>query len=137
MPTAGYSGTPLAKKLGIKPDFKIKIFEAPKHYFDLFADWPEGVEQVAHPDPESLDFIHVFTLNSEALEKYVPMAKPFLKKNGSLWVSWPKGSSGMQTNINRESIRDFVLKIGLVDVKVAAVDENWSGLKVMYRTKDR
>ncbi|MEQ8472956.1 MAG: DUF3052 domain-containing protein [Marinoscillum sp.] len=137
MPTTGYSGTPLAKKLGIKTGYKIKTYGAPDHYFDLFQDWPDNVEMVKKPDLESLDFIHVFTIDSHALETLVPQAKPALKKNGSFWVSWPKGSSGFQTDINRESIRDFVLKIGLVDVKVAAVDENWSGLKFMYRTVDR
>ena len=137
MPTAGYSGTPLAKKLGIKPGFKIKTYAEPSHYYQLFPDWPEDVEKVGSPKNESLDFIHVFTVNSQALEELVPKAKPFLKKNGSFWVSWPKGSSGIPTDINRESIRDFVLKIGLVDVKVAAVDDQWSGLKFMYRKEDR
>ena len=137
MPTTGYSGTLLTKKLGIKPELKINVFAAPDHYFDLFPDWPEDVEIVTNPSAESLDFIHVFTINSQALETLVPKAKPYLKKNGSFWVSWPKGSSDIPTDINRESIRDFVLKIGLVDVKVAAVDEQWSGLKFMYRTEDR
>lgn len=138
MPTpAGYSGTPLTKKLGIKAGFKIKTFAQPDHYFDLFPDWPEGIIKVKNADPESLDFIHVFAINSEALETYVPEAKTALKKNGILWVSWPKGSSGMQTDINRESVRDYLLKIGLVDIKVAAVDDQWSGLKFMYRKEDR
>lgn len=137
MPTTGYSGTPLTKKLGIKPGFMIKVFAVPDHYFDLFPDWPEDVEIITNPKAESLDFIHVFTINSQALERLVRKAKPYLKKNGSFWVSWPKGSSGIPTDINRESIRDFVLKIGLVDVKVAAVDEQWSGLKFMYRKEDR
>ncbi|HCX23753.1 MAG: DUF3052 domain-containing protein [Flammeovirgaceae bacterium] len=137
MSTAGYSGTPLARKLGIKSGFKIKVFAPPVPYDALFNDWPENVEKVGFPTKESLDFIHVFALNSESLEELVPMAKPFLKKNGSFWVSWPKGTSGIPTDINRDIIRDYVLKIGLVDVKVAAIDDQWSGLKFMYRVEDR
>ena len=64
-------------------------------------------------------------------------AMPLLKKNGSMWVSWPKGTSGIKTDINRESVRDYLLKTGLVDIKVAAVDDQWSALKFMYRTMDR
>lgn len=137
MPTAGYSGTPLAKKLGLKSGFKIKTYSAPDHYQELFPDWPSAVETISDPGPESLDFIHVFAVDSSSLEECVPQAKLLMKKNGILWISWPKGSSGIPTDINRDSIREYVLKIGLVDIKVAAVDEKWSGLKFMYRKEDR
>lgn len=137
MPTTGYSGTPLAKKLGIKSGFDIKIFAAPSYYLNLFDDWPEGVNQISNPETESLDFIHLFVKDSTALETLVTEAKPLLKKNGSMWVSWPKGSSGIKTDINRESVRDYLIKTGLVDIKVAAVDDQWSALKFMYRTADR
>ena len=137
MPTTGYSGTPLAKKLGIKSGFDIKVFAAPSYYLELFDDWPEGVSQISNPGTESLDFIHLFVKDSIALEMLVREAMPLLKKNGSMWVSWPKGSSGIKTDINRESVRDYLLKTGLVDIKVAAVDDQWSALKFMYRTMDR
>ncbi len=135
--TAGYSGTPLAKKLGIKSGFRIKVHSEPDYYFSLFPDWPDDVELVDSPDQESLDFIHVFAVNRAALEALVYDGKPLLKKNGIFWVSWPKGSSGIATDINRDDIREFVLEIGLVDVKVAAIDDQWSGLKFIYRKEDR
>lgn len=115
----------------------MKVYSPPLHYFGLFPDWPEDVIKVDDPKPESLDIIHVFATNRESLEALVPLAKPNLKKNGSLWVSWPKGTSGLPTDINREVVREFVLRIGLVDIKVAAVDDKWSGLKFMYRKADR
>ncbi len=136
MPTAGYSGTPLAKKLGIKPGFRIWLFDNPDHYFDLFQDLPEGLEQLPELEGE-VDFVHVFATDNDTLVRVVSKAKSHLKKNGLMWISWPKGASKIPTNINRESVREIGLTAGLVDVKVAAVDEDWSGLKFVFRLKDR
>ena len=134
---AGYSTTPLAKKLGIKPGFKVLLQQEPAHYRALFSDWPEDVEVVEEAIPEGLDFIHLFVQRMADLEVAVPELMPALKKDGMLWVSWPKGKSKIPTDLKREPIREFLLASGLVDVKVAAIDEDWSGLKFVYRLKDR
>lgn len=134
----GYSGTPLARKLGIKEGFGALFVNAPEHYFNLFTDFPSEVNELKNPQQETADFIHLFCKTQECLETETQRLKPFLKKNGMLWVSWPKGASKMETNLNREMIRTYILtQVGLVDIKVAAIDTDWSGLKFVYRTKDR
>ena len=133
--SAGYSSTPLARKLGIKPGFQIALMNEPDHYKDLLDDLPNDL--VFDPDGNELDFIHVFITQRADLEALVRKMMPKLKKAGSLWISWPKGTSKISTDLNRDLIRETVLNIGLVDVKVAAIDTDWSGLKFMYRKKDR
>lgn len=135
--TAGYSGTPLAKKLGIKEGFTMLVLNEPEHYMSLFSDFPNHVVRQKNLKDESLDFIHVFVKQKSELEKIIPKVKPVLKKTGLLWVSWPKGSSKIETDLKREPIREYLLSIGLVDVKVCAVDADWSGLKFVYRKEDR
>jgi len=137
MSTAGYSQTPLAKKLGIKSGYRIYLVQEPDHYLQLFSDLPEDISYVEIPDPESMDFIHLFVKQWSELETAVPSLKPLLKKTGILWISWPKGTSSIPTNVKRDPLREFVLRQGLVDIKVCAVDQDWSGLKFVYRTKDR
>ena len=134
---AGYSGTPLAKKLGIKAGFSVVLHNPPKQYFSLFSDFPDDVVVVEQPETETIDFIHIFTTTFQELQQISDQYKPLLKKNGMLWVSWPKGASSIPTDLKRDPIREYLLSIGLVDVKVAAVDEDWSGLKFVYRLKDR
>ncbi len=136
MDTIGYSGTPLAKKLGIKEGFNIHLVNIPDYYFKLFSDFPD-VNVVDDPEKESLDFIHLFSTTTREFEEQSLRLKPLLKKNGMLWASWPKGSSKLETDLSRDPIRNFLLRNGLVDVKVCAVDKDWSGLKFMYRIKDR
>lgn len=134
----GYLGTPLSKKLGIKADFKIHLVNYPLHYKSLFQEFPDDIIEVQKPQKESLNFIHVFCRLETELHYELPKLKPLLKKDGMIWVSWPKGTSNIQTDLNRELVRDYMLKkIKLVDVKVAAIDENWSGLKFVYRLEDR
>lgn len=133
----GYSKTPLAKKLGIKEGFKLLFYNQPEHYFDLFTGFPEDVEILEDTSPETADFIHLFCASFEELKSTIPNYKKALKKNGLLWVSWPKGSSSIQTDLKRDPIREYLIEIGLVDVKIAAVDKDWSGLKFVYRVKDR
>ncbi len=135
--SAGYSGTTLAKKLGVKEGYRILLYNHPDHYFELFSDMPEGVEQIVHISAKSADFIHLFCTTFEELQKAVKEYKPALKMSGMLWISWPKGSSDITTDLKRDPIREYLIKIGLVDVKVAAIDKDWSGLKFMYRLKDR
>jgi len=134
---AGYSGTPLAKKLGIKSGFKMILHQAPEHYFELFADLPKDIEMLQNIGNENVDFIHLFFTTKADLEKQAIRYKQALKKDGLMWVSWPKGKSKIETDLKREPIREHLLTIGLVDVKVAAIDEDWSGLKFVYRVKDR
>ena len=134
---SGYSGTPLAKKLGMKEGFGIILYNQPEHYFDLFADLPENISVLKEGRAEEADFIHVFCTSFQELEEAVKKYKSSLKMNGMLWVSWPKGSSKIPTELKRDPIREYLLSIGLVDVKVAAIDEDWSGLKFVYRLRDR
>lgn len=130
MAAAGYSATPLARKLGIKEGFTIRLVNPPPHYFQLFTDWPEGV---AVTDDASMpkDCIHFFTTQAEELFAQLPLLRNELKPAGTIWVSWPKKASKVPTDITEDTIRDFALRIGLVDVKVCAVDEVWSGLKLV------
>lgn len=133
--SSGYSTTPLAKKLGIKPGFKLLLHNSPLHYFDLFADLPQDIEVLE--EEQEADFIHLFFTELEEMKAVGRKYMGYLKKDGLMWVSWPKGKSSIPTDLKREPIRDHFLDIGLVDVKVCAVDEDWSGLKFVYRLKDR
>ncbi|MAL17993.1 MAG: DUF3052 domain-containing protein [Balneola sp.] len=134
---AGYSGTPLLKKLGIKPGHSVLIVNEPDHFLELLGDFPDGAELVGTKHPDLIDFIQVFCHNEEELHNAFPPLKSRLAKNGTLWVSWIKKSSKMNTDITGNEVRSLGLQIGLVDVKVCAVDEDWSGLKFMYRKEDR
>ncbi len=132
--SAGYSGTPLVRKLGIKPGARIQIVSEPPDFRSVLGPMPEGVK----PSPRGeLDFAMVFTRTIADLEKRFVVLRDRLAPNGSLWVSWPKKSSGVSTELTENVVRDFGLEHGLVDVKVCAVDETWSGLKFVRRLKDR
>ncbi|MCB9080752.1 MAG: DUF3052 domain-containing protein [Lewinellaceae bacterium] len=134
---AGYSGTPLARKLGIKPGFHLWLYHPPSDYFHLFSDLPEDLVVIENPQPATLDFIHAFCRTQKELFGLANNFKEALKKTGMLWVSWPKGSSSIPTDLKRDMIRESLLALGLVDVKVAAINDDWSGLKFVYRLKDR
>jgi hypothetical protein len=133
---AGYSGTPLQRKLGIKSGFRMTVVDPPQKYFDWISPLPEDV-RVATRLAGEMDFIHVFVMSRSAFQKKFNRSKLYLAKTGTLWVSWPKKASGVITDLDENFIREFGLKSGLVDVKVCAVDEVWSGLKFVYRLKDR
>ena len=133
---SGYSGTPLAKKLGIKDHFKIRLIDTPAHYLDLFSDLPPTVEFVKETKNKK-DLIHYFVTEAARLKKELPALKKELAPNGMIWVSWYKKSAKMPTDITEDIIRGAALKIGLVDVKVCAIDEQWSGLKLVIPLKDR
>lgn len=136
MPATGYSQTPLAKKLGIKHGFLVKLVNAPEYYFELFTDMPEGIINDAKSKQQK-NFIHFFTKSHSELTKLLPALKKEIASDGMIWVSWPKKSSAVQTDINENMIRDIGLKNGLVDIKVCAVDEIWSALKFVIPVKDR
>jgi hypothetical protein len=132
----GYSKRSLVDKLGIKPDYKIIILNAPEGYDRTLGELPGGVSN-AKSLRGAFDFIHFFTTSRAELEGKFLTLKEHLNKNGMLWVSWPKGASKIKTDVNENVVREIALANGLVDVKVAAVDETWSGLKLVYRVKDR
>ena len=133
---AGYSGTPLVKKLGLTEGLVIFVGDAPDHYFDSISPLPKGLV-VKDKLVGDFDFIHLFVNQVKTFRKEFLSGKRHLKKTGMLWVSWPKKASKVPTDLDENIIRDFGLLEGLVDVKVCAVDEIWSGLKFVYRTKDR
>ena len=138
MTTAGYSGTPLAKKLGIKEGHILQVFNSPKAYTDFFDEFPGNVTDIGTREAAGqVDFIHLFARSFGELETGFKMAKSNLKKNGILWISWPKKSSNIKTELDKFSIMKYGLNNGLVDTKVAAIDGDWSGHKFMYRLKDR
>ncbi len=130
---AGYSGTPLYRKLGIKPGSTLSARHAPAHYQMLLEGLPEDVKWVKG----KADLVHFFVERRSALEASLPSLMADIPKNGAIWVSWPKKSSGVATDVTEDVIRAAALAVGLVDVKVCAVDEVWSGLKVVYRLENR
>ena len=135
MATAGYSGTPLAKKLGIKEGSTIALMNQPEHYFSLFTDFPENVKFIN--SKIKVDFIHYFVKEEKLLVKDIVKLKKSIEQNGMIWISWPKKSSKVETDVTEDVVRNIALKNGLVDIKVCAVDETWSGLKLVIPLKDR
>jgi hypothetical protein len=133
---AGYSGTPLAKKLGIKPGSTLHSVHAPANYLALVAPLPENVT-VRRGVVDDLDVVHLFTKTRAELIELLDLYKPKIKQNGSIWVSWPKKTSGIPSEITEDTVREIALPLGLVDIKVCAVDETWSGLKLVIRKENR
>lgn len=136
MPTAGYSGTPLIKKLGITPGMRICFRHAPKDYAKTLGDLPDDITQVKQLKG-TLNFIQLFVTERSVLEKELSQCQDVLDPDGMIWISWPKKASKVPTDITEQTIRDVCLPIGLVDVKVCAVDEIWSGLKLVIRKELR
>jgi hypothetical protein len=134
---AGYSGTPLIKKLGINEGARLLALNEPVEYWNWISPLPEGVVKARKNAKTKLDFIHLFVKEKKVFEKEFIESRKGLKKDGMLWISWPKKSSKVETDLDENLIRDFGLKNGLVDVKVCAIDETWSGLKFVFRLKDR
>ena len=133
---AGYSGTPLAKKLGIKPGAVMYVSHPPSGYFDWLSPLPENIQVKLRPIG-TCDFLHAFVTTDAAFKKEFLLLKNHLHRNGMLWISWPKKASGVNTDLDGNKIRNFGLQNGLVDVKVCAVDETWSALKFVFRLEDR
>ena len=133
---AGYSSTPLAKKLGIKPGFKMRLINAPDYYFELFADMPDDVNILTDKKIKK-NFIHLFVKKLGDLEKYIFEIKNEIEQDGIIWISWYKKSSKIPTDVTEDKIREIALTNGLVDVKVCAVDDVWSGLKLVIPVKKR
>jgi hypothetical protein len=133
---AGYSGTPLAKKLGIKEGSRIALVNGPKDFESTLEQLPDGVEFVKRPT-KPLDIILFFVLTERALARDFAKLASRLIANGMIWIAWPKKSSGVATDLSFERVQRIGLDAGLVDVKICAIDETWSGLKFVYRLKDR
>ncbi len=134
MPTAGYSGTPLPKKLGIKAGHRVGLIAAPAD-FEL-VDLPDDVRLVRRAQG-SFDVMVFFTKRTADLERRLPRLKRLLVPNGGLWIGWPKKSSGVATDLDFTVVQHLGLDLGLVDNKICAIDETWSGLRFVYRLKDR
>ncbi len=133
--TSGYSKQPLVKKLGIKEGAKIRIINAPEYYFELLGELPKV--EVLNNNSEKADFIHLFSKSVKELEDQLFILKEEIEKDGMIWVSWYKKASKIPTDLNENIIRDTALSLGLVDVKVCAIDEKWSGLKIVWRKENR
>jgi hypothetical protein len=133
---AGYSKTPLAQKLGIKAGTTVVTLHPPAGYQKSLAPLPPGVS-FAETAARGSIFVHLFVSERQTLEKELKRLRKILADDGILWVSWPKKSSGVATDIREDAIRDICLPLGFVDVKVCAVDETWSGLKLMIRRENR
>ena len=130
---AGYLGTPLAKKLGIKPGTKVLALNAPRDYRDLLSPLPDGVAIAAKPNKAGADIVHLFVTSVAEYERDLPKARAAMAIDGAIWVSWYKKSAKIPTDVTEDIVRNRALKTDLVDVKVCAVSDVWSGLKLVVR----
>ena len=133
---AGYSGKLLVQKLGIKTGMKLLFLNSPKNYGQLLQGLPENTSQVKDKTL-TVDFIHLFVKKISELEEFLPQLRKRLAQDGMIWISWYKKSSGIPTDVTEDIIRATAFPLGLVDVKVCAVDEHWSGLKLVIRKENR
>ena len=133
---SGYSQTPLIKKLGLKAGNIACIINPPRKYFEALSPLPADVE-IKTALRASLDFVHFFVTGQSEFKTYLKSARDHLQPDGMIWVSWPKKASKVPSDLDENIIREFGLKSGLVDVKVCAVDDVWSGLKFVIPVKDR
>jgi len=137
--TTGYSGTPLSKKLNLKPGQKALLLNVPKDITDIteFPDFASARKSLPETASRQFDYIHLFVKERRVLEKALPEMHANLLPNGIIWISWPKKSSKVKTDIMEGTLREVILPTGLVDVKVCAVNDIWSGLKFMFRKELR
>jgi alkylation response protein AidB-like acyl-CoA dehydrogenase len=136
VPSAGYSGTPLPRKLGIKPDSRLALLGAPEDFSDTLGELPPGVS-LRRSARGPLDVIVAFFGQRAELERRLPALTRALDRAGGLWIAWPKRASGVPTDLGEGVIRELGLAAGLVDNKVCAIDGTWSGLRFVYRLRDR
>jgi len=132
----GYSGRSLAEKLGLKPPMVLVTIGAPKDYAAIVEPAPAGVRIVSRV-PAAPAAVHVFATDRAVLAKHLKALRPKLAQDGFVWVSWPKKTSGVATNITEDTIRAVALPMGYVDIKVCAVTDVWSGLKLVIRKTER
>lgn len=134
--SVGYSGTPLVKKLGIKPGHRVLTIGEPDDYWDLVGELPEGAGPADTGDAR-LDFVHFFATTVRQAVAGFETGQARMASNGMIWASWPKKASGVVSELDEDRLRGLGLERGLVDVKVCAVDATWSGLKFVIPLKDR
>ena len=134
--SAGYSGTPLPKKLGIKPGSLVAFRGEPAGFRDALGELPDGVREKKRA-AAPLDVLVAFFTRRAALERDFERLAEAIRPAGGLWFAWPKRSSGVETDITEDVVREIALARGLVDNKVCAIDETWSGLRVVFRLRDR
>ena len=133
---AGYSGNRLAKKLGLVPPMALVSIDAPKEYRSWIGEVPKGVKIVSGT-AQPLNAVHVFATKRAVLERYLADLRRRLEQTGFVWVSWPKKAAKVDTDITEDTIREIALPLGFVDVKVCAVSDVWSGLKLVIRRSER
>lgn len=134
--SAGYSGTPLAKKLGFKEGMRVVVFDAPANYRDLIEPVPNGVTITTNLEADA-EMVHLFTNSVDGLCDGLARITKAIRENGAIWVSWYKKAAKLPTEITEDVVREAAFPLGLVDVKVCAVDEKWSGLKLVIRRENR
>jgi hypothetical protein len=135
--SAGYSGTPLVRKLGFRPGWRVAVLgAAPENLDELLGELPPGV-RILRRLGDGLDAAWIFVVSRRQLERRVAEALPRLPADGTLWISWPKRSSGVPSDVTENVLREVVLPTGWVDIKVAAIDETWSGLRFALRREER
>ncbi len=134
---AGYSGTPLVKKLGFKEGFRVGLVNPPPGFKKELNPLPDDIKIIVGNLPKPLDLILLFADSQKTLKREFPKAALKLTEKGMLWIAWPKKASGVVTDLSDNSVRQIGLAAGLVDVKVCAVNDIWSGLKFVYRLQDR
>jgi hypothetical protein len=135
--SAGYSGTPLVRKLGIKPDARLGLIGAPDGFDATLGELPHGVRTRRRLGGQPFDVIVAFFARRSELERRLFTLAAALDPAGGLWIAWPKRASGVATDVTEDVVRDLGLAAGLVDNKVCAVDQVWSGLRLVYRLRDR
>jgi hypothetical protein len=137
--TTGYSGTPLARKLGLKRGMRIRLLHPPRHYWTLLSEKPAaiGVDQLTHGSDQKAEFTHLFATDPATLEEAFASARAGMLEDGFVWASWPKKSSGIQSQIGRSEVMAVGKRAGLVDIKVCAIDDTWSGLKFVIPVQNR
>ena len=134
--TAGYSGTPLPRKLGIKPEHRLALVEAPEGFDATLGELPEAVE-VRRSARGRADVLVYFTKSRAAFARRLPALARAVFPDGGLWIAWPKRASKVPTDMTEDVVREVALPLGLVDNKVCAIDETWSGLRVVWRREHR
>lgn len=136
MNAAGYSGTPLPRKLGLKPGMQAAWLGAPANFGELLGPLPDGLRVKARATPP-LDVVVLFVTRRAELARRLPALQRAVAPDGAVWAAWPKGTSGVPTDVTENVVRDVALPLGLVDVKVCAIDETWSGLRLVIRKELR
>lgn len=136
MSGAGYSGTPLPRKLGLKPGMDVAWLGAPEHFAGLLGPLPDGVRVKARA-ARPLDLVVLFTTRRAELRRRLPALRTAIAPDGAVWAAWPKRASGVATDVTEDVVREVALPLGLVDVKVCAIDDTWSGLRLVIRRELR